>query len=131
MTPTKSVEPASEKLPTNRATAMGGKFHGKTASGKTAAVATPMVKQGKAIPAKCPTEEPNVEKKAAVKITKGLTKNAGIESRSPMTAEQRRCMICEAAYYRAERRGFSGRDPAEDWVEAEAEIDRMFFAEAQ
>jgi Skp family chaperone for outer membrane proteins len=31
-------------------------------------------------------------------------------------------MIAEAAYFRAERRGFNGGDPLVDWVEAEAEI---------
>jgi hypothetical protein len=32
-------------------------------------------------------------------------------------------MISEAAYYKAERRGFQGADPDRDWYEAEAEID--------
>jgi predicted nucleic acid-binding Zn-ribbon protein len=32
-------------------------------------------------------------------------------------------MIAEAAYYRAERRGFNGGDALRDWCEAEAEID--------
>lgn len=31
-------------------------------------------------------------------------------------------MIAEAAYFRAERRGFEGGDPLADWLEAEAEI---------
>jgi len=39
--------------------------------------------------------------------------------------ELRRQWIAEAAYYIAERRGFDGRSPDEDWWEAEAEIDRM------
>ena len=38
---------------------------------------------------------------------------------------QRRQMIAEAAYLRAERRGFSGGDPAADWIEAEAEVDEQ------
>lgn len=37
--------------------------------------------------------------------------------------EQRHQMIAEAAYLRAERRGFNDRNPLLDWVEAEAEID--------
>lgn len=41
--------------------------------------------------------------------------------------EKRNQMIAEAAYYRAERRGFQGGDPAADWFEAEAEIDRSFL----
>ncbi len=34
-------------------------------------------------------------------------------------------MISEAAYYKAESRGFSEADPDRDWYEAEAEIDGM------
>ncbi|MEQ6341557.1 MAG: DUF2934 domain-containing protein [Gammaproteobacteria bacterium] len=37
---------------------------------------------------------------------------------------ERHAMIAEAAYYRAEQRGFTG-DPHMDWLEAEAEIDKM------
>ena len=33
-------------------------------------------------------------------------------------------MIAIAAYRRAEQRGFSGESPAQDWLEAEAGIDR-------
>jgi hypothetical protein len=40
-----------------------------------------------------------------------------------MNASQRRRMIAEAAYFRAERRGFSGGDAVRDWCEAEAEVD--------
>lgn len=36
-------------------------------------------------------------------------------------AEERRAKIAEAAYFRAERRGFVGGDPVEDWLEAEKE----------
>lgn len=39
--------------------------------------------------------------------------------------EERYRMIAEAAYFRAQRRGFVGGDPVQDWLEAEAEIDRM------
>jgi hypothetical protein len=31
-------------------------------------------------------------------------------------------MVAEAAYFRAERRGFTGGDPIKDWLEAEAEV---------
>ena len=31
-------------------------------------------------------------------------------------------MIAEAAYYRAQQRGFCGGDPVQDWLEAEAEV---------
>ncbi|WP_157662670.1 DUF2934 domain-containing protein [Sulfuriferula sp. AH1] len=34
-------------------------------------------------------------------------------------------MIAKAAYFRAEKRGFVSGDTAQDWLEAEAEIDRV------
>lgn len=36
---------------------------------------------------------------------------------------RRRQMIAEAAYFRAERRGFAPGDALKDWCEAEAEVD--------
>ena len=39
---------------------------------------------------------------------------------NPARREQ---MIAEAAYFRAERRGFLSGDPVRDWCEAEAEVD--------
>ncbi|MEZ5579556.1 MAG: DUF2934 domain-containing protein [Candidatus Competibacteraceae bacterium] len=36
-------------------------------------------------------------------------------------------MIAEAAYFRAERRGFQGGCPMEDWLEAEHEISQLYF----
>ena len=50
---------------------------------------------------------------------------------SGAAAQRRQAMIQEAAYLRAERRGFVGGDPVADWLEAEAEIDRRLAAEAQ
>jgi Protein of unknown function (DUF2934) len=40
-------------------------------------------------------------------------------------SEQRRQLIAEAAYYRAESRGFVGGDPLQDWLDSEAEIDLL------
>jgi hypothetical protein len=37
-------------------------------------------------------------------------------------------MIREAAYFRAEARGFVGGDLVEDWLAAEAEIDALVSA---
>ncbi len=42
-----------------------------------------------------------------------------------ITNEHRHQMIATAAYYRAEHRAFLDGDPAADWYEAEAEINRM------
>lgn len=57
---------------------------------------------------------------AAKKSQPGTSASA---QKMPVTPEQRYQMITEAAYFRAEKRGFVGGDPALDWVEAEAEID--------
>lgn len=66
------------------------------------------------------------------KTTKTVTRSA--PARKPraktktgiLTPEERRRMIAEAAYLRAQNRGFSGGNPEQDWLEAEAEINRMY-----
>lgn len=46
------------------------------------------------------------------------------EAEMHLRAERRRARIAEAAYYRAERRGFAPGGEDQDWFEAEAEVDR-------
>jgi hypothetical protein len=46
-------------------------------------------------------------------------------SDAPISSDDRRRMIAEAAYFRAERRGFEGGSADEDWYQAEREIDRL------
>ena len=41
--------------------------------------------------------------------------------------DERRRLIAEAAYLRAERRGFVGGTPDQDWLEAELEVDWMLL----
>lgn len=43
-----------------------------------------------------------------------------------ITSKIRHQMIAEAAYYRAERRGFQEGNVLQDWLEAEREIDLMY-----
>jgi predicted RNA-binding Zn-ribbon protein involved in translation (DUF1610 family) len=50
---------------------------------------------------------------------------------SAVSAEERHRMIAEVAYFRAERRGFQGGDSFQDWLAAEAEIDKLLGAPAQ
>jgi hypothetical protein len=50
--------------------------------------------------------------------------------KSAINPQIRHEMIECAAYYRAEKRGFSGGCELEDWLEAEAEIDRMLSGAA-
>ncbi len=40
----------------------------------------------------------------------------------------RRGMVAQAAYLRAERRGFCGGSETEDWLAAEAEVDALLSA---
>jgi len=42
-----------------------------------------------------------------------------------MSIEQRNHYVSVAAFYIAERRGFTLGNPQEDWLQAEAEIDRL------
>lgn len=58
-------------------------------------------------------------RRAASKTTPAMS---GSPTRA-VSAEEREKMIAQAAYLRAEQRGFSGGDPVADWLEAEAEID--------
>jgi Zn finger protein HypA/HybF involved in hydrogenase expression len=50
---------------------------------------------------------------------------------SAVSAEERHRMIAEAAYFRAERREFQGGDSVQDWLAAEAEIDKLLEAPAR
>ena len=75
---------------------------------------------------------PTTAKKAATSAAERSAKATEPENSTPnsdtawqVTPEERWNMIAEAAYYLAERRGFSGGHPAEDWKMAEAQIDEM------
>lgn len=75
----------------------------------------------KPAPAAKPKPAPKaVQKEAVAKPAKPRAKKPGA-----VPAEQRRNYIEMAAYYIAERRGFAPGDPLEDWIRAEAEIDRL------
>ncbi|MDH5263557.1 MAG: DUF2934 domain-containing protein [Betaproteobacteria bacterium] len=69
-------------------------------------------------------EKPSPAKKPAVRPRAPAGKNAVAEAAARSAERQR--MIAEAAYYRAERRGFAPGGEAEDWYAAEAEIDVRF-----
>lgn len=61
-------------------------------------------------------------RKVATKTVKAVT---------PFTAfvdpEKRAALIAEAAYYRAEKRGFTPGHEAADWLAAEAEVDALLL----
>ena len=51
--------------------------------------------------------------------------SAGAGSDGPASSDERARRIAEAAYFRAQARGFAPGRELDDWLEAEAEIDRM------
>ena len=83
----------------------------------------------KAAPAKSAAAIPRASKPIAETKAKPVSKNATKgNGASPITPEQRYRMICDAAYFRAERRGFIGGNSAEDWTAAESEIDSLLLS---
>jgi hypothetical protein len=58
---------------------------------------------------------------------KGPTAAKTAKPRHGIPPEERQRLIAQAAYLRAERRGFSGGSPEQDWLLAEAEIDAMLM----
>lgn len=68
-----------------------------------------------------------VVEKSAVRYAGGPAGTAGITPHAGLTTAERHQRIAEAAYYRALQRGFHGGADLEDWLEAEAEIDKLIF----
>jgi hypothetical protein len=60
-------------------------------------------------------------KTAAAKTTRTSKKAAAIN----ISEDQRLSMIAEAAYLKAEKRGFAGGNPVDDWLAAESEVDTL------
>ncbi|MCG6970299.1 MAG: DUF2934 domain-containing protein [Gammaproteobacteria bacterium] len=60
-------------------------------------------------------------KTAAAKPSRSRKKPAAIN----ISDEQRLSMIAETAYFKAEKRGFMGGDPTEDWLAAESEVEAL------
>jgi hypothetical protein len=50
---------------------------------------------------------------------------AGTGNAIQVTPEERQRYVSEAAFFIAERRGFSGGCELEDWIQAEAQIDQL------
>lgn len=72
-----------------------------------------------------PTAQSTSTSKRAVKTKKPTLSKSKTTTGNFITPEQRFNMIAEAAYFMAEKRGFSGGDPETDWLCAESEIDHM------
>ncbi|MFO1401843.1 MAG: DUF2934 domain-containing protein [Steroidobacteraceae bacterium] len=68
----------------------------------------------------------------AMQATARRTRRAEVavpEETRAVQAHEREAMIAEAAYYRAEARGFEAGHELEDWLAAECEIDLLLEAE--
>lgn len=96
---------------------------------KPAAATKSAVKKAPAKAAAKPANKPAASKAAAAKpvaTKKAVVPKTPAKKKSAITPEQHYRMVAEAAYYIAERRGFTPGDPAKDWQEAEAQIKSSF-----
>jgi hypothetical protein len=113
----------AKKLPVPPKTLEGAKKAAtakpKAATAKTASAKEPAKTPAKKGTARTPVPKGNGEVAAPKKAVKTARGMAGV------TPEQRYRMICDAAYFRAERRGFVGGNAVQDWLDAEAEIDEL------
>lgn len=71
-------------------------------------------------------QNPKGSRKVESRKAEGLTKGAGPIQQ--IAAEERQRLIAEAAYYRAQKRRFEGGSSVDDWLAAEAEVDRQLLA---
>jgi hypothetical protein len=78
-----------------------------------------------------PESPPPVEKAPARRRTAAAvnpTTASGAAAGITISEDARRAMVEQAAYLRAERRGFAPGGEVEDWLAAEAEVDALLKA---
>jgi hypothetical protein len=63
-------------------------------------------------------------KRKKIEAGNGLNENSLTASVGQVDPSQRNQMIAYAAYFRAEKRGFSPDSELDDWLESEREVDR-------
>ena len=92
-----------------------------------AAEVKPVVVKPVAVPAEVVTVVKAVaDKPAAKKAPAAKTKLKVSTAPKPLlSTDQRNHYVAVAAFYIAERRGFTLGNPTEDWLAAEAEVDRL------
>lgn len=114
-TPAKPAAPAKAAVAAKIKTPVKAASKPEPAARVAAAKAAPRKAAPQAVAPKAATPKAAVSKAATVRAKKP----------NVVPPEQRRNYIEMAAYYIAERRGFAPGNPLEDWVQAEAEIDRL------
>jgi hypothetical protein len=76
------------------------------------------------MPTRKPTKPKPAPKTAAA--ARPPVRKSSAEKPSPqVSSEDLQRLVAEAAYYRAQRRGFEPGYELQDWVEAEAEVKRL------
>jgi hypothetical protein len=75
-------------------------------------------------PAVAPAAKP-AKAPAKPRATRSKPAASAVSNAIQLTPEERHRVVAEAAYFIAERRGFAGGSPIDDWLQAEADIDRM------
>jgi hypothetical protein len=78
-------------------------------------------KNSRKLPKVSLTEAPDRSTRKSTRSNRRVSKDVI----SPVDGETRNLMIREAAYFRAERRGFDGNGELVDWLAAEEDIDRV------
>jgi hypothetical protein len=58
-----------------------------------------------------------------------VTRRTAIDARLVVSSAERDRLIAEAAYYRAESRGFAPGDEQADWFAAAQEVDAKYWAD--
>lgn len=74
--------------------------------------------------------EPTSTPKGEIKMSAAPRRKSGAKpkkAKKTFSAAVREQMIAEAAYYKAESRGFAGGEAERDWLEAESEIDSLLL----
>lgn len=61
-------------------------------------------------------------KKAAPRARRAAPQKSAADGITGLTAHERHALVAQAAYFRAQARGFAAGRELEDWVAAEAEI---------
>ncbi|MDP2828959.1 MAG: DUF2934 domain-containing protein [Sulfuricellaceae bacterium] len=98
----------------------------KPATAATPASANPVA--AKPAATRAPAAKPAAAKKTTEKEAAPAKKAAAPKkaaAKMTVTLEQRYKMICDAAYFKAEKRGFSPENETQDWLDAEAEINKL------
>jgi len=94
----------------------------KTAPPAATVSKTPETSRQTAAPAPNPAAASPVKQPASAK---GAAKATTPQAVFSVTPEARWQMVSEAAYFLAEKRGFVGGNPCDDWIEAEVQVDAL------